>query len=615
MHKRKLFWIPILFLFVASLTVVGCRAAAPTATPVPPTPTKAPAVVPTIAPAPTVVPAPTVAPTATVAPLIKYELSKETQSLLVKYPQLEWFGDLKRPTTQPRYGGIFRRAGTSGSNMPHWDPRISSASALSGSSSCYGGLLRQVADKYGGRTTPIPSPDAAESWKRLDDLTWEFKLNPNVFWHDRPPVNGRRVTAEDLKWNIEQYRENSIYSGSLKIISEVTIKDPQTLVIKTSEPYAHLLAVLSGTGLQFTAPEMEKEPGGPKTWCVGFGPFAVKQYQPGTEWSAERHPKYHYKDPRTGQQLPYFDGVAAPGFSDPAAVFAGFITGKTSVLLNFGRGVGELDSALKACPTCSAIISPNTGFDWHIAMRLDKAPFNDARVRRALSMGIDRQAILDTVFKGGVGYVSTQIPQDALGWDNTPSLEQRGKYLQFNLTEAKRLLAEAGYPNGFKATMDMNATTSGAQLSEIETVQFQWRQNLNVDVAFNPLEYTAYYASYVQRKYNAMTLMGVVTPSTNWDSSSYSIMYSKSPTNFYFIDDPEVDRWATAQRATSDIVKQREAYKRLFDLDEENIYRLNLITAFTFHIVAPNAENVSPTLYTFVYSWGARNLDLGWFKN
>ncbi|MBI4298902.1 MAG: ABC transporter substrate-binding protein [Chloroflexi bacterium] len=588
--------------------LTACRAAAPTATLVPPTPTTAPA--PTAAPAPTIAPAPaaTVAPVGTALPITKFELPKEVKAIFAKYPQIQWYDAVIPPSTTPKYGGTFLR-GSSGP-LSHWDPRITNKPALEGSSVCYGGLLRNIVDKFGGRVTPVPLPDAAESWKRLDETTVEFKLNPNVFWHDRPPVNGRRVTAEDLKWNIEQYRGKSIYAGSFQIISDIIIKDPTTLVVKTSEPFAHLFTLLAGSGMQFIAPEVEKEPGGAKNWCIGYGPFKLTQYEPSGNWEAERHPKYHVKG-HTGLQLPYLDKVSRIKVADFTTEYASFVTGKTHIMVLTGGG--EVDRTMKDCPTCQGMLHVQTGFDSHIGMRLDKPPFNDVRIRRALSMGFNRGEILADIFKG-IGYISLYPALDSIGWDNAPALEQRGKYLQFNLPEAKRLLAEAGYANGFKTTMNIQSGGTGVPQALLEVMQFQWKQNLGVDVAFVPLDAIAHAAVTVERRYEGMDNVGSISPSTNWDSASYGFMYSKSGSNVTFINDPEVDKWAVASRTTFDPVKQREAYKKLFELEEENVYRIMTISPYRIHMVQGKVENATPGLYSWIYSWAARSMEGVWFK-
>ncbi|MBI4298768.1 MAG: ABC transporter substrate-binding protein [Chloroflexi bacterium] len=600
MHRLMSLWFPVTVLAML-LIIMGCRAAAPTATPVPPAPTKAPAVA-TVAPAPAATTVPTV-----VAPTVaKGRLSDGVKAFLAKYPQITYMTELKPPTTPPKYGGTFSASGTG--TVLHWDPVTTANSA---SAACYGGLLRSTVDKFGGFTGHIIGPDAAESWKRLDELTWEFKLNPNVYWHDRAPVNGRRVTAEDIKYNLEQYRDKSVYRGSFKVMSEVIIKDPQTIVVKTSEPFADMIALVAGMGIQFTAPEMETQPGGIKAWCVGYGPFKLVQFTPNENVLWERNPKYHLKG-HTGLQLPYLDKLSRLKVSDPAAQYASFITGQAHVWV--ANSPGEMKKVVEQCPTCWGALSGGTSWDHHIAMNLTKPPFNDVRVRRALSMGVDRKTIAESIWEG-VAYPSNQVLMDAMGIEYPLTLEERGKYMQYNLTEAKRLLSEAGYPNGFKATLEIGSSLSGPYgLTELEVIQFNWKKELNVDVAFKSLESLTWTQNFYNKKYEDMTFRTTVTLATGWDSATYAVYHSKSPTNFYNINDPEMDKWLEVTRREFDPVKRRDAFWKVFDLEEENIYWLNIVTNYRTNHLRPEVENVSPSLYSWIFSFSTRSMETAWIK-
>ncbi|MBI4299061.1 MAG: ABC transporter substrate-binding protein [Chloroflexi bacterium] len=499
--------------------------------------------------------------------------------------------------------------------VPHWDPRLL-ASVANGVGFCYGGLLRFAIDRINveSRITPVPLPDAAESWKQLDDLTWEFKLNPNVYWHDRPPVNGRKVTAEDIKYGIEQLRDNSIHRGVFKIISEITIKDPSTITIKTSEPYAHMLKILAGALYVFTAPEMVKEPGGAKTWCVGYGPWKLVKWDPQGGYEMERHPRYHLKG-HTGLQLPYMDRIEHFTFSDGATQIAAFVTRKVHNIVAFGAD--QTIAILDRCTpngTCQGDIGTQTpAASARILMRLDKAPFNDVRVRRALSMGMDRQAILDTIYQG-VGYPSQQVPFDAMGLKLPLLLDQRGPYHQFNPTEAKRLLAEAGYPDGFETTMVIG-TSPGPGITIPETIQFQWKENLKVRVQFEPKESLAFSKTLFDKTYGAMIYAGSTINALDWDSHTYGMMHSKSGSNWAYVNDPEVDRLVEAQRTTFDPVKQRDIYWKIFDLDEKNIYRIDSVARYNLHLYDISLVNATGSNYTWFSDYAQRSLEAVWFKD
>ncbi|MBI4299424.1 MAG: ABC transporter substrate-binding protein [Chloroflexi bacterium] len=620
MNERKLLWLPVLLLFATSLAIAGCRAAAPTATPVPPTPTKAPA--PTVAPAPapaaTVAPAPTAAPTATSVPVAQLKLPKIVADFLAKYPTVYYYTQIPEPKTEPKYGGVYTFAGLSPDTLnigtAHWDFRLG-VSVSGGGAACYAGLLRTNVDHFHNRVTHEVLPDAAESWKRIDELTWEFKLNPEVYWHDVPPVNGRRVTAEDVKYGIEQLRDNSVFAGTFKIITDVTIKDPSTIVLKTSQPYAHLLTVFADASHLFTAPEMDAA--AVKKWCVGFGPFKLVEYESRGPWAMVRYPKYHIKGDRgviKGKQLPFVDRIEVVSIGDTAAAIAAFAIGKIhSTSVYDYKSQAEL--IMQKCPQCGGMAVPNVpANNRKVWLRLDKAPFNDVRVRRALSMAIDRQAIIDTAWNGHA-FVSQQIPIDALGWDTPPLPNERGKYLQFNPTEAKRLLAEAGYPKGFKATMDIGAAERGGELAWKELVQFQWKENLGVDVTLNPLEGLASSKRLNDRTYENMSTNTGGTATTSWDAIVYNRYNSKGSQNFGNMNDPEVDKWAEISRTTFDPVKQREAYKKIFDLQEENVYVIDTVMQYVVQMWHPSVENLSGSLYGFINSFILRSWESVWLKN
>ncbi|MBI4298247.1 MAG: ABC transporter substrate-binding protein [Chloroflexi bacterium] len=624
MLKHRVLGLSILLVFVATLTIAGCRAAAPTATPVPPTPTKAaaptvaPAPAPTTAPAPAVTraPAPTAAPTATSVPVAQLKLPKIVSDLIARYPGIYYYTELPLPATQPRYGGTYTISAispdASSIGTPHWDFRAGGVFTSGNGGACYAGLLRTSTDRFHNRVTHEVLPDAAESWKRLDDLTWEFKLNPNVFWHDIAPVNGRRVTAEDVKFGIEDLRDNSVFAGTFKIISEVIIKDPTTIVLKTSQPYAHLLTVFADASHRFVAPEVAKQPNGAKPWCVGFGPFKLVEFQPNGPWAAVRHPKYHIKG-HTGLQLPYLDRVEQVGIGDAAAAIAALAVGKIHSTTVYDYKQAAV--IMERCPKCGGMAVPNVpANNRRFTMRLDKEPFSDVRVRRAISMGMDRQAIIDTAFYGAA-FVSQQIPIDAMGLSVPPLPNERGKYLQFNPTEAKRLLAEAGYPNGFDTVMDISASFRGQELSALEIAQFQLKSNLNINVKFNPLEGLAFNKALSGKSYQAMINDSAFSATTSWDAIVFSRMHSKSATNFYFINDPEMDKWAEISRTSFDPAKQREAFKKLFDLEEENIYRINTVMQYVVQMWNPSVENLSGSLYGFINNFISRTWESVWLTD
>ena len=622
MQSKMRLWFPAVAV-AALLVIAGCRAAEPTAVP-----TTAPAVATAASAVATTAPAvATTAPAvATTAPVVMKELTpsqQEPASVMAWVPKvltdvvadfpgrMLWYGDLPLPTTQPRYGGRIVRSGSygSGGSITHWDFTQSTQATGAGATMCYGRLLTFHQDRFSKRQSTIPENDFADSWKQIDSVTWEFALNPEVYWHDTPPVNGRRVTAEDAKFNLEYLRDSSIYGGSFDIITDVEIVDPATIRIHLDGPYAFLLELLASAAHGFFAPEMLDEPGGLKTWCIGFGPFKLIEYEPNGPWSLDKHPKYHHFG-HTGLRIPYIDGVDVVNLADTATGFAAMTTGKIHLMTYLD--IKDLRSALNATPNIEGQFMPmSPGAHSHIDFNMSKAPFDDVQVRRAISMGFNRQDMIDTAFQGS-GMAAQQIPFDAVGWNTSPPLELRGQYLQYNPTEAKKLLAAAGYPNGLKTTLVMSSRTGAADRAQLEMMQFQLKQ-IGVDIVLDPKESTQWRQQLFEKEYDGLTI-GIGTPSTNWDSYTYGFMNSKSSSNIAFIDNPEVDRITVAARLTTDKAEQIRLYKELYDIAEDQIFQLNLIEPYFFTIWHNNMENVASGTYTWITSWYSMGKSRIWFK-
>ena len=633
MFRKMRFWLPAVSVVVL-LVIAGCRAAEPTAVPTtaPAVATTAPAAVATTAPGAVATTAPaavaTTAPAAvaTTAPVMMKELTPsqhEPASVLAWVPKvltdiiddfpgrMRWYGDLPLPTTQPKYGGRIVRSGSYGygGGITHWDVSKSTQATGAGATMCFGRILTFHQDRFSKRQSIIPENDAADSWKQVDSVTWEFNLNPEVYWHDTAPADGRRVTAEDIKWNIEYLRDKSIYAGSFDLINDVEIVDPATIRIHLDGPYAYLLELLASAGHSFLLPELEDVPGGWANWCIGFGPFKLVEYEPSGPWSLDSHPKYHHFG-HTGMRIPYVDGVDIVNLSDTAAGYAAMTTGRIHLMTY--SAIGDLRRALQANPNIEGQFMPmSPGAQYHFAWNLTKAPFDDVRVRRAISMCIDRQAIIDTVYEGSA-QTSGQIPFDAVGWNTFPPNNLRGKYLQYNPTAAKKLLAEAGYPNGFETEVDMSPT-GPANMMQVETAVFQMNKSCGIDAKINLMQYVERQQRLIERTYPAMSY-GFYTPSTNWDSYTYGYMNSKSATNNFMINDPGVDKITEAARLTTDKAEQIRLYKELWDLEEENLYRLNLTTPYFYTTYHNFLDNVASGTYTWITSWYSMGKSRIWFK-
>src|SRR3989454_12837216 len=207
---------------------------------------------------------------------------------------------------QPKRGGILR---VRGYDPPHFDPHLTlNFKTNTTLSFVYNKLVRH---KVGAGVTPgtfTVEPDLAERWEEPDDTTVVFHLRKGVRWQNKPPVNGRELTAEDVKFTYDRFltEKGNPLRYLLDPVDRVETVDRYTVRFRLKEPFVWLVNVLANpTGTWIIAPEVVQHFGGLKTpqSVIGTGPFMLERYEPNVKTVFKRHPAYFLKD------QPSVDGV------------------------------------------------------------------------------------------------------------------------------------------------------------------------------------------------------------------------------------------------------------------------------------------------------------------
>jgi peptide/nickel transport system substrate-binding protein len=192
----------------------------------------------------------------------------------------------------------------------------------------------------------------------------------------------------------------------------------------------------------------------------------------------------------------------------------------------------------------------------HISMRTDQKPFSDVRVRQAMSMAIDRKAIIEAVFEG-VGALNPAVPAALKEWSIPfDKLGDGARYYQHDPAEAKKLLAAAGYPNGFPGTMCFTTYGSTILVDSMQLVQKDLKA-VGIDVKIDQKEYGAYIATCFYGKFDSMTY-GPQTGFLEPDNFLFGQYYPEELKNQSHINDPVVADMLVRQRRTFDVAKRRE---------------------------------------------------------
>jgi peptide/nickel transport system substrate-binding protein len=408
-------------------------------------------------------------------------------------------------------------------------------------------------------TFPIEG-DLAESWTQPNETTYIFKLRRGVRWHNKPPVNGRELTADDVVFSINYFStvKGNANAYMLKEVDKVEATDKYTVKITLKQPFVWLLDMLSNPhAVAIVAKEVVEKHGDLKKWesVIGTGPWMLDSYRPNVGISYVRNPSYFI------QGLPYIDRIETSVDEDNASRMAAFLSGKYDLGWEFPCTINRVDwvqikdTLKQKRPRLQTTEFPSPVMS-HISMRTDQKPFSDVRVRQAMSLAIDRQAIIDSVFEG-VGAMNPAVAAALREWSiPMDKLGEGAKYFKYDPAEAKRLLTAAGYPNGFPGTMCFATYGSTVLVDSMQLVQKDLRA-VGIDAKIDQKEYGAYIATCFYGNFPSMTY-GPQTGFLEPDNFLFGQYYPEELKNQSHINDPVVADMLVRQRRTPDIAKRRE---------------------------------------------------------
>ena len=388
--------------------------------------------------------------------------------------------------TAPEYGGTFTFANTV--EPPHADMALNGAVGLAVS-----GVVERLGimnwaidrDEFAFRSTYTPEfalrGHLAESWEMPDDKTFVFHIRQGVHWHNKPPMNGRELTADDVEYTFHRFLGSKLTGtefseaepaptlwGSLSDLAweSITATDEYTFVMKLKEPpplgaLVHLLGVW-GANTFIYPPEVIKQHGDVKDWrnLVGTGPYEMTDWVEGSSITYTKNPNYWGHDEKYPEnRLPYFDELQHLIIKEEATRLAGLRAGKID-FIGFTAGVSDitsvevLDSLRRTNP--EIVLEPwwdrsenSYGLD------ATKPPFDDIRVRQAMQMALDLEGIDRSVYKGTSAWRPQGILGEGLSGYFTPfeewPEEVKSGYM-YDPKAAEALLDAAGYARGADGT-------------------------------------------------------------------------------------------------------------------------------------------------------------------
>ena len=328
---------------------------------------------------------------------------------------------------QPARGGTLKVA--LGSTIARLDPAL----ATTGAESVYVNLVFNGLTRI-DRDMSV-RPDLAESWTASGDLrTWTFRLRDKVTFQ-----NGRRLEAEDVVATITRIldpKTDSRGRAILDMVATVETVDPRTVRFTLAVPDAGFADIFGAAQLRIIPRDKLSELA---TAPIGTGPFMLRHFAPGSRMELARNPGYYEK----GQ--PRADAVQLRIIPEAAARLAALETGAIDILWDLPYESAERYRNSAAVRVDSVPTAAWDGVVLHNGIK----PFSDVRVRQALAATIDKDALVEKVLFGQGAPTHSPIPPSHSYYDGKLG------YPAPDLARARRLLSEAGYPNGIDLTMQV----------------------------------------------------------------------------------------------------------------------------------------------------------------
>jgi peptide/nickel transport system substrate-binding protein len=484
---------------------------------------------------------------------------------------------------KPRYGGelVFPVP----SEMPTYDGHRESTF----------GLIHPIAPHYNGllRVDPTdpsgtkPVGDLAESWTvSKDHLVYTFKLRRGVKFHDGSEMTSRDVKASYDKIIFPSAGVASERQGSYAVVEVVEAPDPYTVRFRNKWPAASFLASLASPwNFIYKADILAKDMHWYEKNIMGTGPFTFVEHVKGSHWVGKKNPNYWDKG------KPYLDGYRALFIRASSANVAA-VRGERAHIQFRSFSAAERDNLKSALGDKITVQESPWDCILMVTMNQEKKPFDDKRVRRALTLALDRYEGSKALSKIAIVKEVAGVQVPGTPYATPPAeLEKLAGYwrdAEKSRAEARRLLKEAGVPEGFSFTFKNRGTPMPYEPLAVWMID-QWRQ-VGLNVKQEVVEAAAYFS--VLRKGDFEAAMDfqcgyIVEP----DLDLYKFLSSdKNPANYCRCKDPVLDDLYLKQARALD-AEERKRYIRQLEkrlLDEE----VHSFMTLQWHRIVPHSSKV-----------------------
>ena len=390
-------------------------------------------------------------------------------------------------------------------------------------------------------------PSLAVSWKQPNSTTYIFNIRKGVKFH-----NGREMTADDVVYSFKRIldpKTGSPSASTFEMIKSVEATDKYTVKVVLSKTMPGFLSYCAFVRNSAIVPKEEVEKRGTlQKDMIGTGPFKLKEYKHGTGATFVRNDQYWEAG------LPYIDGFDFLVIKDEASRLAGIRKGTLDI--GWLKEVQMAELAAKTPGT--KLIESAASRQGRFWLNHKKFPFNNLKLRQAVAASLDFQAIIDKVLMGH-GSLTTCIPPSEGDFILSQDEIKKLPFYRQDYALAKKLMAEAGYPNGFEFTI-ITSPHSPDYVPACEIIQEQLAK-AGIKAKIQQMEWGAFQKIRRNVDFQANFFAG------SWRADAtdyfYSYFHGESDANEVGTNDPEMNKLMDLCMTTTDLEKRKGYFKEL----------------------------------------------------
>lgn len=414
------------------------------------------------------------------------------------------------------------------------------------------------------------TPGLAESLEQISDTVWEAKIRKGVKFHD-----GTELDAETVKANLDRVRDPELASPVsflFGMIEEVKVIDPSTVQIITSYPFASLPAHLAHpAGNIISKKSIDADNEAVKNGAlpfasvnehpVGTGPFKFESREHGVSTKVVKFDEYWDKEKAKSNSITF------KTIPEDFTRIAELQTGGADIIYPVSPvDIGQVEESENG-----KILQSRSSNLTYLGFNTEKEPFNNKKVRQAISKAINKEDLINGILDGVALPAKGPLAPTVFGYDESIDT------LSYDTEEAKKLLAEAGFENGFQTELLIYDT--GAMRDAAVFIQSELSK-VGIDVQIETLETGAYLDATGQGS-TEMFLGAWGTVTLDADYGLFPMFHSSNmgaPGNRSFFKNEEVDKLLQAAREEGDVEKRLAYYK-----DVQNLLADEAPVAYLYH--------------------------------